>query len=90
MEKFKLRDCPFCGHNAIFETKTTIASCSKSGLTFTVKCAKCGVEAPMQHVPEISFILMEDGELVVTKDERYYAAATWNGKVHDVGGRKNE
>lgn len=83
--KYELRDCPFCGGNPIFKTMILFSKSSECGLEFNVGCAKCGASAPVQHIPEIKFNLMEDGEVLVVKDERYYAAATWNGTIHEVG-----
>ena len=85
MKNIKLRDCPFCGGNAIFETRSTMASYGNSGITFTVKCSKCGVEAPVQHVPEIKIKLWEDGQIQVVEDDRVYAANAWNGSIKKAG-----
>lgn len=85
MKDYNLRPCPFCGGNAVFKVITTIASTSKSGMTFCVQCTKCGARAPSGHVSEISFQLYDDGELKITKDERSYEAAWWNGTIHKNG-----
>ena len=87
MKNFNLRPCPFCGGKAIFKIINTVASASRSGMTFCVQCAKCGARAPSGHVSEISFQLYDDGELKITKDERTYEARRWNGTIHEVGGK---
>ena len=85
MENYNLRPCPFCGGNAVFKVNGTISSPSKSAMTFCVQCVKCGARAPSGHVSEISFKLYDDGELKITKDERSYEAAWWNGIIHKTG-----
>lgn len=87
MKNYNLRPCPFCGGNAIFKVINTVASASRSGMTFNVQCAECRTSAPTGHIPEISLKLYEDGSLEIIKDEREYAAQWWNGTIHEVGGK---
>ena len=74
----KLKSCPFCDGKAIFHTFDTYYGQSKCGFHFYVKCAKCDTIAPSSKVFEFCIVLMENGEIRITKDDRKEAADVWN------------
>ena len=74
----KLKPCPFCDSKAIFHTFDTVCGHSKCGFHFGVKCAKCDTMAPSSKVFEFHIVLMEDGEIRITRDDRKEAADAWN------------
>ena len=74
----KLKPCPFCDSKAIFHTVDTFYGRSGCGFHFDVKCAKCDTMAPSSIVFEFRIVLMEDGEIRITKDDRKEATDAWN------------
>ena len=72
----ELKNCPFCGKEAVFKVTSKCSSASDIGIGFTVGCPQCKVFLSQNF--QIRFRLYYDGSISTPVDERDDAAEAWN------------
>lgn len=77
MSDFKLKTCPFCGHEAKFVTESSSIQHDQRGFGFRIKCSKCGTHIN-RKVYEIKLKLNSQGQIETVFDEREKAVEEWN------------
>lgn len=77
----ELKPCPFCGGKAMFSTFSNKSSHSCVGVSFNIKCEKCGTKFPKTY--ECEMYMDQDGNIRMGKDERTKAIKDWNRRAND-------
>ena len=75
-----LKNCTFCGGEAIFCTESTFSNHSKSGACVSIKCSGCGAQKRPRKVYEVSMRVTENGIIEVDDDELSKAVDDWNNR----------
>lgn len=79
MSKEKLKPCPFCGGEAMFNVNSNKSTHYSVGFSFGIKCSNCKLILPQTFKAE--FCMTEQGEINTIADERKEAIETWNGRA---------
>lgn len=81
----KLKPCPFCGTIPEFIVTATGENRDQQMIYFTIKCGKCGTEAPTSRSDKyfVGVRLNSDGEIETLNDRRKDLVTLWNGRNTD-------
>ena len=72
----ELKPCPFCGGRANIVQESTGADRDVARIRFGIECSKC--RTTFRRGRGAIEIMLKDGEIYVTKDERHDIARMWN------------
>lgn len=79
MSEIKLKPCPSCGGEGIFEAIDIKTYAREITIIFKVKCKKCGVSLP--KIYEIKYKMMDTGDMTAETDQALEAAEAWNRRA---------
>lgn len=71
-----LKNCPFCGGEAVFTGITNFSTNYSAGFEFGVECVNCAMKLPSQYKLELD--LRDDGRIEILNDGRSEAVEAWN------------
>lgn len=77
-EMEELKNCPFCGGKAVFNTVGNSSAHHGVGFDFKIECEDCGVKLPKRY--KVEFSLTDSGEINPLHDDRKRAVEEWNNR----------
>ena len=77
----KLKPCPFCGGEAVFNIYSNSTRENNRGWSYDVHCEKCGAFVPNRCSYETIAVMDRDGNILLIKDNRDKAIEAWNRRV---------
>ena len=75
----KLKECPFCGGMAVFNTRSNSSSHHRVGFNFEIECEDCGAKLPKLY--KVECYLAKDGCINPFYDDRKRAVEEWNKRA---------
>lgn len=79
MSEIKLKPCPSCGGECIYEVIDIKTYAREITIIFKVKCKKCGIRLPKTY--EIKYKMMDTGDMAAETEQVLEAAEEWNRRA---------